>query len=217
MFRLQNNVPDVYVNNSRDFQLLCRLYDSVFAGVKFSIDSLQHSSSTYTCDESLLPLLKTKVGLFIDQLVDSEELRQLLEAFPYIIRYKGSLTAITYMLNAYSRIMKINMLEGSLADSSIARIDREALKHHILRVTLSKKFENSKLLTELLKFIIPSGFLIEYVVESENKLNDQLVVNDKLILDSSSSSSKFAKINSRSNDSPFESVIGVAKVTENTD
>ena len=210
MFRLQNNVPDVYVDNSRDFQLLCRLYDSVFGGVKFSIDSLQHSSSTHNCDESLLPLLKTKVGLFTDLTVDSDELRQLLEAFPYIIRYKGSLTAINYILNAYSRIMKINMSENS-TNSSIIVVDKEALKNHVLRISLSKKFENDRLLNELFKLILPTGFLIEYNIASTSE------TRDKLILDVDSTSNKFSKIHSTSGDSPFEGVIGVSKVAENID
>ena len=50
MFRLQNNVPEVYVDKSRDFQLFCRLYDSCFGGVKFSIDSMSRLTNA-----SILP------------------------------------------------------------------------------------------------------------------------------------------------------------------
>ena len=35
MFRVENNVPDVYVQESRDFQLFCKLYDLAFQGSRF--------------------------------------------------------------------------------------------------------------------------------------------------------------------------------------
>lgn len=90
MFRLQNHVPEVYADQSRDFQLFCRLYDACFCGVKFSIDSMARVTSTQFCDSSILELLKTKLGLFSTVTVDTNELRYLLQAFPTIIRYKGS-------------------------------------------------------------------------------------------------------------------------------
>lgn len=40
MFRIQDNVPEVYINESRDFQLISRLYDILFSGTKYDIDSM---------------------------------------------------------------------------------------------------------------------------------------------------------------------------------
>ena len=97
MFRLQNNVPDVYVQESRDFQLFCRLYDACFNNVKFSTDSLARSTSTYDCDARLLELLKTKLGLFTAIELDEHELRCLLSSFPTIMRYKGSRRGVEFI------------------------------------------------------------------------------------------------------------------------
>lgn len=47
--RLQNNVPEVYVKESRDFQLLCRLYDCILNGVKFDIDSMLNITDSKSC------------------------------------------------------------------------------------------------------------------------------------------------------------------------
>ena len=70
MFRTQNNVPEIYVNGSRDFQLLCRLKDAMFGGVKYNIDSLKHTSNTMEMNNILLPKeiqyeeIKTEHGIF---------------------------------------------------------------------------------------------------------------------------------------------------------
>lgn len=208
MFRLQDNVPDIYVDKSRDFQLFCRLYDSVFGGVKFSIDSLQNASSTRMCDESLLPLLKTKVGLFTDLTVDSDELRSLLEAFPYIIRYKGSKLGLDRILNVYSRIMKISGFSCSY--------DIAELKNFKLKLIVNKKPENDKLLLELLKIILPSGYIVDYEISDVNSSTETLYVNDKLEVDADISYNKFAKVRSRDDSlaSSFESLIGVSRVAD---
>ena len=44
MFRIQDNVPEVYVEESRDFQLFSRIYDFAFQSCKLRVDSLQYSN-----------------------------------------------------------------------------------------------------------------------------------------------------------------------------
>ena len=51
-----------------------------------------------------MQLLKTKLGLFTHKESSDDELRQVLQAFPTIIRYKGSERAINLIIALYSRI-----------------------------------------------------------------------------------------------------------------
>ena len=104
MFRVENNVPDIYVNESRDFQLIARLYDLAIQSSRFSIDSLVYASDTMKCNEQLLPLLATKLGIFDNLKLTDLQYRQILSAFPYIIRYKGSPTAIQLVLRLFGRM-----------------------------------------------------------------------------------------------------------------
>lgn len=164
MFRLQNNVPEVYVDKSRDFQLFCRMYDVVFGGVKFSIDSLQRASNTKECDESLLELLATKLGFFTRLDIDEEELRYVLQAFPTIIRYKGSARGIGYVVNLFQR----------LSHSSAIQARFEITDNHQLVITFSKKPKNDRLLFELLKYILPTGYTVNYEV-AEFKTNSFVI------------------------------------------
>lgn len=173
MFRLQDNVPEVYIERSRDFQLFCRLYDSVFGGVKYSIDSLQHAASTKECDSSLLELLKNKLGFFTTVEVDEEELRLVLQVFPIIIRYKGSLKALDYILTLYSRITN--------SADNFATYDRKLLiEEHRLVLRFVADIKGDKLLKELLQYVLPSGYTIELKRVAVFEPEDTVVVDDKI-------------------------------------
>ena len=91
LVRLQNNTPNVYTNESRDFQLFCRLYDCVNNGFLYDSDTITDIIDTSMCRSSLLSLLQTKVGFFEDtSQLDDRGLRIILGAYPIIIKNKGS-------------------------------------------------------------------------------------------------------------------------------
>ena len=105
--RVQNIVPEVYVNESRDFALLGRLYDCIFQGVKFDIDTMKYATDTYRCSDRILQLLQTKLGFFTDANINGEDLRYILKAFPYIIRNKGSYNAIKEAIYVFLKISNV--------------------------------------------------------------------------------------------------------------
>lgn len=109
IFRLQNNVPDVYVNKSRDFQIFCRLVDLYFATTKNGADGVLKTLSATTCPDSLLQLLQSKVGyVSYDVTVYSEQLRKILDVFPYLIKQKGTYAGIYKTVGLFLRINNIN-------------------------------------------------------------------------------------------------------------
>ena len=94
MFRLQDNTPSVYVNQSRDFQLFCRLYDCINNGVKFDIDTMLNILDPMKINDRMLNLLCTKVGFFPKAQYNSNVLRHIIASFPYAIKHKGTLLGI---------------------------------------------------------------------------------------------------------------------------
>lgn len=170
MFRLQNHVPEVYVDKSRDFQLFCRLYDSCFSGVKFSIDSMARVTDTKHCDSSVLELLKTKLGLFSTIDVDASELRYLLQAFPTIMRYKGSKRSVEYIKVLYTKMYSnVSVPEVEFGDDCT------------LRFIFSEPPKNDKLLLELLKYVLPTGYIISYDVAESKEYRTYLNTQDRLV------------------------------------
>ena len=105
--RTQHFVPEVYVNESRDFALLVRAYDCIFQGVKFDIDSMKYVTDTQRCNDRVLQLLQTKVGFFSEAKINNEDMRYILRAFPYIIRNKGSYSAIIQAVYVFLKISNI--------------------------------------------------------------------------------------------------------------
>lgn len=175
MFRLQDNVPEIYVQESRDFQLFTRLYDSVFGGVKFSIDSLRYATSTKECDNSLLELLKTKLGLYTDLQLSDTELRYVLDAFPLIMRYKGSYRAIKYIINLFQRITKDNNTKYTCLiinkDSSNLHQD------YTIQFRFSQHQKHDALLMELIRLVIPTGYSVSYEVSNLTDSNSPIMLN----------------------------------------
>ena len=64
LLRMQNRTPPIYCEESRDFQLLCRLYDTIVNGLLFDIETITDIINTKNIRSSFLQLLQTKLGFF---------------------------------------------------------------------------------------------------------------------------------------------------------
>lgn len=150
MFLVENNVPDVYVNESRDFQLVSRLYDLVFQSTRFSIDSIDYISDTEHCNEAILDLLGSKVGFFSSLKLTDSTYRKVISAFPYIIRYKGSKTGLQLILNLFMHITNSRLTM------------REEQYPSTITIIFHDYMLNLDLLKALVEYVRPVGLLINY-------------------------------------------------------
>ena len=167
IFRLQENVPDVYPRKSRDFQLLCNAFDAVFNAIKYDIDSIPRTADTRLCCDRLLPLLQTKLGFFSKKHFTTDELRTVLQAFRYVVRDKGSRTGILAAIQVFlkvanasnrSRIMIIDNYEGD--DGYVT--DGIVGNTYIVEVAIEGRQVDTTLLTELLRYVLPAGYQLRY-------------------------------------------------------
>lgn len=161
-FRLTNNVPDVYVNQSRDFQLLLRLYDSIFSGIKFDIDSCNGIINTSKSRNSILPLLATKLGFFTDLEINDQKLRILLGGFSSIVRNKGSLLAIKQTLNLYLKAEHIKCNIIITSNNVTTTIGDVTVLDHTISIGSDKTLKNPQILQEIFKYILPIGFRVRF-------------------------------------------------------
>lgn len=169
MFRLQNNVPEIYVEESRDFQVFCRLLDTVYSPLKYTTDSIIHTIDTKTCDTRLLELLKTKLGIFTRIELSTRELRYLLQAFPVMIRYKGSLLGIQFVLNLFQRISQNVNFKATFH-----------IENNEVVIKFGDSFQNDELLYILLSYILPSGYSVRFVIQKQTIRNTVLSVSDSV-------------------------------------
>lgn len=151
MFRLQNNTPGIYVENSRDFQLLCRLFDYMINGIKYDIDSILNILNPMKINDRMLNLLCTKLGFFPKNQYDSRTLRYILSTFPLIVKNKSSKKGIELAVNT---ILK---LENNDETPSIEINNEE----HVINIyTTINDIENKKALSDILDYVLPIGYTL---------------------------------------------------------
>ena len=150
MFRLQENVPEVYLKYSRDFQLFCRIFDTVNNSVRFNVKSTQNLLNPFKINDSVLPLLATRVGFFPKTSYNNRVLRWIIAAFPYIMHYKGSKQGIAL---AFNTILKA---EGNYNKNTIL-IDSETSTIELYSET---PIQNELLLRDVLSYILPIGYRV---------------------------------------------------------
>lgn len=161
MFRLQNNVPSTYIEQSRDFQLFCRLYDCINNGVQFDISTITDILDPIKVNDRIVKLLATRVGFITDIDIDNTVLRYILSAYPYIIKNKGTRKGIEAAVNA------ILHAEHSIKAATVEVINEPIEGSNQVRysvniytpIILSAK--TKKALNELLKYILPVGYIFD--------------------------------------------------------
>lgn len=180
----RNRVPDAYFNESRDFQMLCNLYDCLDMGVKFDIDSILNLTSTDLIHENALPHLQTKLGFFTNLKISGETLRNILKGFPYLLKYKGSREGIIKCIQLF---LNSSNLER---DSNIEVINKQMQKDilgyqvnqdiYIVKINLKSEILDVTLLDEMLKYIIPAGYGVNYVFYGDSKLETIIKYKDSV-------------------------------------
>lgn len=165
MFRMQNNVPSVYVDESRDFQLFCRLFDYTFNGIKYDINSIININNPTKVNDRLLELYKTKLGFFTKEQFDNNTLRAILQTFPYILKYKGTKRGIELAVTA---ILKLEE-NTDIPVIDIMNIDPNGNPVYNITIYTSSTIKNKLALREVLKYIIPVGYTLSILNGAKNE------------------------------------------------
>lgn len=173
MFRLQDNVPDIYVTESRDFQLFCKLVDFIVNSTKYNIDSIVDLLDTTKINDNMLSLLATKLGFFPKYEYDSRRLRYMLAAFPYMMKYKGTKKGIEIATTA---ILKSESNTESPIINIVNKDDSGNLVYKIEIYTIIKKIENKLALRELLSYVVPTGYTLDVIDGYKKELEQPTVI-----------------------------------------
>lgn len=168
MLRFQEMVPDYYIEKSRDFQVLCRLYDFTLNAVKYNIDSMSTITDTRAAKDTVLPLIGDKFGIYDKEAYSN---RYLLEALPIALKYKGSLKAVNILINAFLDSEEIFeyvtafISKDEESAEEISEILRRDVKPYTIVIFISDypNMTNLHILNEYLKMVIPSGMIVEYM------------------------------------------------------
>lgn len=185
MFRTQNNVPQYYIDKSRDFQLIGRLLDLIVNDIKFDIDSICNILDPLEARDNLLVLLAERVGYFPEFEINSEVLRYVISAFPYIMKKKGSIRSFEEAANAVlkaeshaeaARSVEIiviqkqpNLAYKNTVDSDgNTKVKYDPNEEYIVQIILPTKVKHLKVLEDILTYIIPAGMMYSIIYQGDS-------------------------------------------------
>lgn len=159
LIRTQEKVPEVYVNDSRDFQVLCRAYDVLYNMIKFDTDSMLSILSASNVRNNVLPLLQGKLGFFTSKTIDDTSMRKILGAFPILLRGKGSLRAIKQAIYVWLKIAHLETaIDISITTDKPISIGQITIPPYTVAIGIRSRTRDLTILKEILKYIIPAGF-----------------------------------------------------------
>ena len=151
MFYTNQQVPIIYPEKSRDFQLLATLLDTYINAVKGYADRIKFQISPEKCEEQFLELLCTRYGFFHKNYLPAAILRRILSVFPEAIRWKGSLrgisTAVQAILSYYSDVYNVKF-EVKHYDEYTLRIKSKCYFLENIDITY---------LQDILRYVVPAG------------------------------------------------------------
>ena len=157
MIKLKDYTPSVYYKESRDFQLLGRLFDVVLNSVKTEADLMYYMPVSDNSNDKLLNLLALTLGFKANKQYNSKQLRAICSVFPEIIRNKGSIKAVQVACNA---LFNASGAEQNLDYDFTANKDKMELNLYI-----PQDFGDVSIITNLLSYVLPAGMSCNIIRE----------------------------------------------------
>ena len=168
VIRTTEVVPEVYINQSRDFQLLCRLIDIACNAAYANIEKLKFANDYEHCTSENLRKLAQKIGFEYTSNITDDELRKILSCFKYPVSYKGSLRGIQGAIRLFMNIKHIYFRYEINVTSRLTGLNMPNDTIEIIIYNI--KIDNLDILSDILKYILPCGYNFSYVFAVE--IND---------------------------------------------
>ena len=184
LLRMQNRTPPIYCEDSRDFQLFCRLYDTIINGLLFDIDTITDLINTRNIRSSFLQLLQTKLGFFTLYNFDENTLRYVLSGFPLMIKNKGSVKSIEYAVNTFLKINNIiSPVTVTYQKTPLLLNNGYTVPDHTIVVGISASLQEATILKEIFRYILPAGTgYYFYYYSTRSELTTVLEADNAIIL-----------------------------------
>ena len=170
LFKLEENVPDVYVEMSRDFQLLCRVYDIFVNSNIITQSKIRQQLNIEQIDDKLLKLLAGRLGFNSDNYIPTEVMRSILLQFPFMIKNKGTKVGIE---QAIKSVIKQTSKVNSVYVSDITIATGE------IKVTVESDDASAvdmSYLSNVLKYVVPVGCTVNVII-SQTSANTAVTFN----------------------------------------
>jgi hypothetical protein len=152
MINVRNQVPNIYYDASRDFQILGHLYEVVLNYVKTNADMLYLLPNGIEEDTRATELLATTLGFKLRRNYDKAQLAALVSIFPQLLKVKGTLRAVNLAGDA---LVKASGVPGVFAS--------DISTDHVLTIKIPIELSDITLFIDLLPYILPFGLRVSII------------------------------------------------------
>lgn len=166
MIKTQKNVPEYYYNESRDFQLIGRIFEGVFNASKTATDTIANTPLSSNFDSSLLDLVTKNIGFESKHKYDVPNLLALVNSFKSILRIKGTKKSIEDCVRVLLKAQNINERFEVLVDSSTSELSEGTIYNREVTIYIPKEVKDIALLEDMLDYVLPAGFNYSIVITS---------------------------------------------------
>lgn len=157
MIKTKNLTPENYYKQSRDFQLIGRIFDFVLNYLKTNIDTVSNNPFSEDFDLELTKILATSLGFKQSHEYNNKQLKALCSTFIYLLRNKGNIKSIENLLNLLANT-------ENNADKFIVDINTEVDPYNLL-IYIPLDVKDTTLFEDVLKYILPAG--MSYTIISQ--------------------------------------------------
>lgn len=157
MFKISKSVPEIYMKESRDFQIFPRLDDLLFLGQHYNINSITELNNPKKCNNTYLKYLAEKVGFYTNEYIPNEVLINIISAFKTAVKNKGTEKGIKQAVYA---VLKAENTTENIELVHVKGLNELDLyyEQYCINIYTPIKILNKIALKEFLKYIIPAGY-----------------------------------------------------------
>ena len=174
LFKLEENVPDIYVEMSRDFQLLCRVYNILVNSNIITQSKIRQQLNIEQIDDKLLKLLAGRLGFNSDNYIPTKVMRSILLQFPSMIKNKGTKVGIEQAIKSViKQTSNVNNVQVSNITIATGEIKVMVASDDASAVDMSY-------LSNVLKYVVPIGYTVTIAIE-ETENNPQRDIDNNIV------------------------------------
>jgi len=159
MIDIIKQTPYEYSSQSRDYQVIARLYTAIFNYTKMYIDNMQVWNTDI--DNKLTTLRARTLNFIPKYLWKLDDLEAITSCFKYLMRNKGTVRALEFCIDILLRV------EGLVVKniSSIIIVDPTDPTNIIIRVP--ENLLTLSIVEDLVRYLLPAGLTYELVEYQE--------------------------------------------------
>jgi len=161
MIDIIKQTPLEYSSQSRDYQVIARLYTALFNYVKTYIDNM--SVWDLNIDNRLTSLRASTLNFEPDHAWDLDDLEAVTTCFKYLMRNKGTVKALEYCVDI---LMRIENIVGESIDQVVT------MSNYNVTIRVPDDLFTLGIVEDLVKYLLPSGLSYTIIKYKSYNLKD---------------------------------------------